>query len=375
MKPLRAMLGCTLVLVLASPAAGQGVRLSVDEDTWLQFGFLAQLQYELADGTSGANGEGWGSEFFARRLRIMGRGSVHKKVKFWFSTDVPNAGRSGAPNTIIWNDGFVDLQLAPEFNIAVGRFLVPFGPENRASPATSLGIDYNLNAIKIPTYADRAFWRDDGIEVRGMLFDGLIDYRGGVFRGERTYNVAGPDDPVQLNNPDRELRTMGMVMLNFADPQPGWFYNPNSLGALKVLSVGAGYDRIPNSAPDRENSRAWSVFAVVEQPVGKGRVNLQATYYDWDGTAWTGGFEGTTIGAQLGYLVPGEMAGGLWQPVVRFQRQDNPDAEFTLNTYNLGLNYFLKKHAFNIKLDYAISERMVGGEGVDAFRIQTQLLF
>jgi hypothetical protein len=47
----------------------------------------------------------------------------------------------------------------------------------------------------------------------------------------------------------------------------------------------------------------------------------------------------------------------------------------TLNTVNLGLNYLLKGHAINVKLDYAIDDRQVGVEKVDTFRCQTQLLF
>jgi hypothetical protein len=374
---MKRLLGCLLglALFLGSPSSVAGqARLAVDDNTWLQLGLLAQLQFEAAEQSAGVNGDEWGTDFFARRLRIMGRGSVHQKVKFWFSTDVPNAGKSGVPNDIIWNDGFVDFQLLPQINVAVGRFLIPFSPDNRASAGSLLGIDYNLNLLKLPTPVDRAFWRDDGIEVRGVLFGGHFEYRGGVFRGARTFNLAPAGDPVRLNNPDHLLRTTGMAMINLGDAQPGWFYNPNSLGALTLLSVGAGYDRIPNSTVNIDNSHAWNVFALVEQPVGKGRVNALAAYYDWEGPAWGGGFEGNTMGVQVGYLLPVEALGGKWQPVVRLQRQDS-DAGLTLNTVNLGLNYLLKGHAINVKLDYAIDDRQVGVEKVDTFRCQTQLLF
>jgi hypothetical protein len=374
---MKSLPGCLLglVLLLGSPSSVTGqARLAVDDNTWLQIGLLAQLQFEAAERSAGVNGDEWGTDFFARRIRIMGRGSVHRKVKFWFSTDVPNAGKSGVANDIIWNDGFVDFQLLPQINIAVGRFLIPFSPDNRASAGSLLGIDYNLNLLKLPTPVDRAFWRDDGIEVRGVLFGGHFEYRGGLFRGARTFNLAAPGDPVVLNNPDHLLRTTGMMMVNLADPQPGWFYNPNSLGALKVLSVGAGYDRIPNSTAGVDLSQAWNAFVMVEQPVGQGRLNLLAAYYHWDGPAWAGGFEGETMGAQLGYLLPVNGLGGQWQPVVRLQRQDS-DAGFTLNTLNIGLNYLVKGHAINVKLDYAIDDRLVGGEKAGTFRAQTQLLF
>jgi hypothetical protein len=357
----------TLVLLAllfgtAATASAQVPRLSIDNDTWLQLRFLGQIQAEAAERGAGENRDEWSIDFFTRRARIMGSGSIHRKVKFFFSTDVPNTGRPGARNDVMWNDGFVDVQLAPELNIAIGRSIVPFSPDIRASAASLLGIDYNLNLIKTPTPVDRAFWRDDGVEFRGVLGGGLFEYRGGVFSGLRA----------QANN---SLRTTGMAMINLRDSQRGSFYNSNSLGSLRVVSFGAGIDRIPSIVAGADNSLAWSLFAVVEEPLGAGRLNAMALYYDWDGPAWTGGFQGTTMGFQLGYLLPTTGMEGQWQPVVRFQRQDNPDTDFTLNTVNLGINYLLKGHAINWKLDFAINDRRVDGETANALRLQTQVLF
>jgi hypothetical protein len=356
------LLAIALVLGSAAVATAQVPRLSIDDDTWLQLRFLGQLQFEAAERMAGEDSDRWGYDFFTRRARIMGTGSVHRNVRFFFSTDVPNTGRRGASNEMVWNDGFVDVQIAPAFNIAMGRILAPFSPDVRGSAATLLGIDYNLNLIKTPTLVSRAFWRDDGVEVRGMAGDGLFEYRGGVFKGMRT----------PANN---QLRTTGMVMVNLGAAQPGWFYNPNSLGALEILSFGVGLDRIPDSTAGVEHSLAWNLFAVVEQPLGAGRLNAMASYFDWDGPAWVGGFEGNTMGIQVGYLLPPGAMEGRWQPVLRLQRQDNPGADFTLNTVNLGINYFLKGHAINWKLDLAINDRQVAGESANAVRFQTQVLF
>jgi hypothetical protein len=360
----RAVLGLAIAagLAVATAAAAQVPRLSIDDDTWLQVRFLGQVQLEAAERGSGEERDRWGFDAFTRRARIMATGSVHPNVRFFFSTDVPNTGRQGVPNSMVWNDGFIDLQIAPELNIAVGRILAPFSPDVRASAATLLGIDYNLALIKTPTPVDRAFWRDDGVEARGVLGGGRFEYRGAIFKGVRS----------QENN---LLRTTGMAMLNLGDAQPGWFYNPNSLGALDVLSVGAGLDRVPNGAADLDHSLAWNVFALLDKPLGTGRVNAMASYAHWDGPAWAGGFEGTTSGIQVGYLLPATANGGRLQPVVRLQRQDNPDADFTLNTVNLGLNYLLKGHAINWKLDVAINDRRVQGETANTIRLQTQVLF
>ncbi len=363
-----------VLLWWAAPSMAWGPRLSVDEDTWIELGFLGQMQFESIENEAGLNNNRWSNEFFTRRARLMAQGSVHEMVKFVFTTDVPNTGRTGAPNTLIWNDGLIDLQFAPEINVSIGRILPPFAIETQASAVTLLGIDYNVNAIKLPTTNDRAAWRDDGIEARGILAGGMVDYRVGVFRGERRTTVDGVDF-----NPNQDGRFTGMIMLNLGDSQPGWFYNLNSLGVFNMLSVGVGYDRIANShASDGE---AYAVFAHYDQPMGIGRLTGSAAWYDWDGPNWAGGFEGTTASAQVGYLMPAEFLPGSWQPVVRFQRQ-NPDIGRTLNTVNLGVNYYLKGHNINFKADYAINDRRVpddgrirGGSKQDAIRLQAQLFF
>jgi hypothetical protein len=361
-RRLAALLWLGLTFGAAATASAQVPRLSVDEDTWLQLRFLGQFQAEAAEKGAGVARDEWSYDFFTRRARIMASGSVHRRVRFFISTDVPNTGKAGVRNDIVWNDGFVDVHVAPQLNIAFGRLIAPLSPDIRASAATLLGIDYNLNLIKSPTPVDRAFWRDDGIELRGVLGGGLIEYRGGVFSGLRA-------------QADNTFRTTGMAMLNLRDAQPGAFYNPNSLGSLRVMSVGAGIDRIPSGMPAVDNSLAWSVFALVEEPLGAGRFNAMATYYDWDGPAWAGGFQGTTMGVQVGYLLPATGMEGRWQPVVRFQRQDNPGADFELNTINVGLNYLLRGHTVNWKLDYAINDRRVDGETANTVRLQAQILF
>ena len=366
MKRLGLALVVLLVLGAGSTALAFSPKLEVDENMWIQLGFLLQLQYETVEDIAGTNNDEWSNDFFTRRARILALGSVHEKVKFFFDTDVPNAGKKGSNNDLIWNDGLIDCQVMPEFNLSMGRILPPFSLETQASATTLLGIDYNLNSIKLPTPNDRSFWRDDGLEARGMLVNKLIDYRFGVFRGAR-------DDVL---NPDQDLRYSGMVMFNFFDSQPGWFYNMNSLGSLKMLSIGAGFDLIQNSGSGVDDGEAWSIFGLFDHPLGGGIVTAAAAWYDWEGPSY-GGFEGETASVQIGYLCPGQVGGGRFQPVVRWQRQD-PDGGQSLNTVNLGLNYYLKGHHINFKVDYAIDDRRnadADGDKVDAFRFQTQLYY
>ncbi len=353
------------VVLCAGSALAWSPKLEVKEDVWMQIGFLGQMWFEAVQDNAGDNDE-WSKDFYFRRARILGQGSVHKNVKFFFDTDVPNSGKKGNDdNDLILNDAFIDLQIMPEFNVAFGRILVPFSVENKASAALLLGIDYNTNVTKVPTFIDRAFWRDDGIEVRGILLDGLIDYRVGIFDGEGDVT----------RNKDDDLRSTGLVMINFADAQPGWFYNMNSLGSLKVLSLSAGYDYVGNS--EVENGKAFNFGAHIEQPLGNGRIVGSATFYDYDGPNY--GFEGQAASVQAGYLMPCPFNEGSYvQPVVRWQHLDYDSTDRKLDSFGIGMNYFLKGHNINFKAEYTINDRFIPantGDRVDAFRFQTQLLF
>jgi hypothetical protein len=168
---------------------------------------------------------------------------------------------------------------------------------------------------------------------------------------------------------DDDGRMTGMVMYNFASPQGGWFFNQNSLGALDVLTIGAGYDTISRSGATAEDHEAWSVFFTMEKTLGAGHVSFNGTYIDWEGVV--GGFgDGTSTSIQAAFLPTGSK----WQPVLRWQQQD-PDNGSTLDTIGIGLAYYLSGHRVNIKAEYSIDDQFVDGSEVDAFRIQTQLFF
>jgi hypothetical protein len=357
---------CFLIIVaFGSEALAWSPKLEIDEHTWIQLGFLGQFQFEFREDAAG-EGDKWSKEFFTRRARIMGTGSVHERVQFFFDAMASNVGKRDAgkgevENTLRWNNGLIDVVFSPELKVSMGRLAPPFSIENQASSVTLLGIDYNTKVIKLPTTINRTGWRDDGVEARGILAGGLIDYRLGVFRGQTD----------TARNPDHELRTTGMFLINLGDPQPGWFYNTNSLGRLNTLSFGAGYDRIPNSAPAYRDAEAWSVFALLDQPLGIGRVTGQAAFYDWSGEGWQNDFTGKTASIQAGYLL-----GGRWQPLVGWQMQDR-DAAPSLDTFHFGLGYYLKGHGANFKVDYAVNDRRIPatGDKKDAVRFQAQIYF
>jgi len=330
LKILLPALAAGIVLSCATPALAWSPKLAVDENTWAQVGVLGQFQFEAKQDNAGTNGDQWSNGAFVRRFRLLMQGSVHKNVQFLFDTDIPNAGKSadfGQPapqEKLILNDAFVDFNLVPALKFEVGRILLPFSYENKQSATALLGLDYNLNAIKIPTFSEPlAAWRDNGVEARGLLLNNLIDYRVGVFTGQRDNAI----------NPDDHLRYTGHVMLNLAEAQPGWFYSNSNFGKQTIRSLGVGFDmqddatpvyttdtsvspQCHHAGPAAQDYRAWEVDGQLEQPLGNGQaISASAAWFDWEHAA--GDFSGNTAFAQAGYLVTPH-----WQPVLRWEHQD-----------------------------------------------------
>lgn len=373
---------CLAILGLTAPAYAWSPKMSINDNIWAQLGVLGQFIFEAKEDNAGnftdttMAGDKWSNSFHVRRFRILLQGSVDKHIQFLIDTDVPNAGKradAGAAmppgEEFILNDGFVDFNIFPELRIEVGRILVPFSYENKQSAAQLLGLDYNLNALKIPSLAkDLAAWRDDGVEIRGILStkEGFlagksIDYRVGAFTGQRDNS----------KNPDDNLRYTGHVMVNLASNQPGWFYSNNPLcPKLVIRSIGFGFDTQKDGYEKDKSYNAWVIDAQIEQPVSDGRsISASGGYYNWKHA--NNDFTGKTMFLQVGFLATPNI-----QPIVRLEHQD-PDEGKTLDTYHIGFNYLINNHNANIKADYAINDRMVGADNKkkDAFRIQVQFLF
>lgn len=363
-KPLSSgLLAAAALALVPMSASAWSPKLEVSDTTWVQLGYLHQFWYQSVD-DGAASGDDPSNEFFTRRSRVMLLGQATENIHFFLNYDAAAGNGSGARQDPVLTDAMIDYRFSPAFNVVVGRQLVPFSVDNNTSAVTLTGIDYPTRALgNLPTNPSGAFWRDDGIQARGLLADGKFHYRVGYFQGVR--------DPV--TNAEADGRITGMVMINLASPQGGWFFNQNSLGALDVLSFGVGYDQMGRSQPGLDDHKAMSLFVTAEKTVGPGHLSANATYYDWEGVGGPGGAfynGGSTSVLALAYLPTGSK----WQPVLRWQNQD-PDDGDKLDTIGLGLSYYISGHRANIKAEYSIDDTRIGGQEKDAFRIQAQLFF
>ncbi|MFU8894745.1 MAG: porin [Gammaproteobacteria bacterium] len=356
-KTLSSGLLAAAALALAPQAASAwSPKLEVSDTAWVQMGYLHQFWYQsIDDGTADGSRS---DDFFTRRNRFMLLGQAADNVHFFLNYDAASGNAAGVRQDPVLTDAFIDYRIAPEFNVMVGRMLVPFTIDNQSSAVSLTAIDYPTRMLaNQPTTPSGAFWRDDGIMARGLFGGGMVHYRVGYFAGDRD----------NVRNPGGDGRITGMVTVNLATPQGGWFFNQNSLGALDVVTFGAGYDNMSRSNAD--DHEAWSLFFTVEKTLGAGHLSFNGTYIDWDGVV--GGFgDGNSGSLQVAFLPTGSK----WQPVLRWQQQD-PDVGTKLDTVGLGLTYYISGHRAKIGAEYSIDDIIIDGSKKDAFRVQAQVFF
>jgi hypothetical protein len=376
MKGTRILLGLTIAIFIVTSSVAQetGVtKLNYGSDKWIQVHLLLQVwgqfkEYYDADpygqGESPTDESTIDKSFFLRRARIILQGQVAKNVSFFLETEDFDAGKDDTANKgsegsgLFTQDAFINYKIADELQIAVGLILLPFMHHNRQSAISLLGVDYNTAFVESGVKATNV-WRDYGLEARGLLFNGTIDYRIGVFQGRDRATLE--DKGLNTNTHDYPRYT-GRIQINMKDPETGFFYSGNYLGKKKIISIGAGVDyqqqvlpAEPGTVPD--DYLAWTVDLIVDHGLARGYAfALQAAYvnvsncpetaYPVSGPAY---LNSTAYFVQTGLLMSRFI-----QPVLKYYNVVTDKGAHTSTSHAImGLNFYINDHNANIKAEYA----------------------
>lgn len=324
----RTLAVAALGAALATVAAAQGsweIR-SEDGRSSVKLGFLAVMRAdseELADGEDAQN-------LYFRRLRLILGGRLAEKWSYFIDTDSPNLGKSDAAGVknsgdIFIHDFVVTYEQSPAFKVDFGMILVPLSRNTTQGAATHLASDYGPYSLLHSNATQSRVGRDYGVQLRGAVAGGRLEYRGGVYDGARGTDAT------------EELRFAGRLAYNFFDPDTGYLYTGNNLGARRMLTFGVGFDR-------QDDYQALGADAFWDQPVGSdgSAFTLQGDYLRYDGGDTFATLpEQETWLAEVGYLF-----GALrWQPFVQWAARDLDDAALADETQTwLGVNYRMAGH-------------------------------
>jgi hypothetical protein len=235
-----------------------------------------------------------------------------------------------------------------DHKVQAGLILLPFSFESLSSAGSLLGLDYNVEAIKL---TNALVWRDLGVQASGN-FGKFASYKVGVFDG---YDAAE-------KNVEADQRFTGHVAVNVVgEVETGWFANQVRLDQPTYVSLGAGFDTQGKATIKDGNVRDAEAWVVDLQSAvkieGIGSLLVDAAYYDWDNL----NFKGNTSFVEAGFLAHNAMVTAKWALQAPDQGEDVAD-------YTVGLHYLLKGNALRGGVEYRT------GDSPDAVLAQVQFL-
>jgi hypothetical protein len=367
----------------------------------IKLGLLVQPQFEsLGSRTENSTA----NNLFLRRTRVLIGGSLLRSFDYFFDTDFPNLFKgadtlttttnamtmvtttTGATtkNTtglniqdimltykpLAYDKGLVDM-----VKVDVGYMLPPLAHNALQSAATLLGWDYFAYSFQHTNAfgATGPVGRDAGVQLRGLVAGGHVEYRVGMFQGKRNSPIVpmGATEATDVGGRNF-FRVAARVQVNLLDPETGFFYGGTYLGAKRILSLGASYDF-------QDTYKYYAVDGLVDMPLGPGVVSAQVNFAQWNASNNTSLIElakQRAIMAEGGYII-GEIA---LAPVVRFEQLTfaDPSAAARSNEmrYGGGLALFAFGHNSNLKAFFMkVHPTFMGLHDYNQAVVQWQLFF
>ena len=370
----------------AATARGQ-VIVKVNDDVNFRFGMLLQT---WGDWTQDPISEGYAQNFFIRRVRFILAGNVARNVSFFYQTDNPRLGNAGLTGIKSLNTGFLTQDAFLEWKVAGEQLMIDAGlfytPQSRGvldSSSTTLSFDAPTFGQQQNAFVQGSSGRDTGFALKGYLSNDHLEYRVGVFAGQRQGPTAqaAPLGPAagSRNSP----RFAARVQYDVFDTEKGYTYPGTNRGTKKILAVGAWGDT-------QGDFKAYGGDVMADIPVGKkDAVTAEADYIRYDGGKQ---FQQTVAGV-LTPLLPKQEAffahAGYYfdavklQPYLRYERLDFKDDRFQTGDqqrYGCGVNWYvsgqnLKVTAFYERIAPKVKPATATIRDTNHFGAQLQVLY
>ena len=371
----------------------------------IQFGILAQPQFEMAGGT---DSDGMTKNLFLRRARFMVGGTVYKYFEYFFQVDFPNLFKLDLSDTMATDknapglniqDFFVTVKALGELiKIDAGFMLPPLSHNTLESAAKLYGNDYFANSFRRNVFnvtdpfgsdGESPVGRDTGVQARVLVLNGHINVRAGAFMGHRVRLVPVDATGPSLIGGQNMFRLAGRLQINLLDAEPGFFYQGTYLGTKKIVSFGGFYDFQQNTSTREESGKyqSWGGDLLVDLPLGPGILTAQANVVQWDGGTFLPLPKDRAYMGELGYLIgPIKLS-----PIVRVETLVAPlvptDATMPGSPliadpnnpseirYGGGLAFWPYGHNSNLKVFFTHVHRNIGLHDFSVFNAQWQVFF
>ncbi len=139
---------------------------TADGKTRLQIGGVTQFdaRFFVASGNDPSV-----DQFGFRAIRPDLRGTILEHYDYRLMTDF-------AGGKLVLQDVYADVNYSDKLKVRFGKFKVPFGLERLQADTTTTFVERGMPSQLTPN-------RDVGVQVFGVLADGLLEYEAGIFNG------------------------------------------------------------------------------------------------------------------------------------------------------------------------------------------------
>ena len=218
------------------------MKIETPNKSTIKLGLLLQPQFQASQPRFGTPAEArtnFGNNLYIRRTRILLGGNLFGLLDYFVDTDFPNlflaqnVTTTDAMGMMVTNsvkntpgmniqDAFITFKaMGDNLKIDAGYMLPPLA-HNAVQGATTLYMwDYFFYTFRSGNMfgsSGNPIGRDAGVQARGLVAGGLLEYRFGLFQGLR--QAQGPTMSASRNF----FRATGRVQVNLMDPETGFFY-------------------------------------------------------------------------------------------------------------------------------------------------------
>ena len=334
--------------------SANAVTIRVSDEQVLKFGFRGIIDATLKDKRDAEDKSDL--VFGHREARVWAKYRLNKIISFGFQAQL---GKAAEPEIF---DSFINLALAPEFNIIAGSYKVPFqrhsGLQSGWTVLFPTGPTYGrvagIRHIFTNPMADRlpgSGSRSPGLTLWGNIADGMFKYYVGIFDG------SDEDKTETLQKTGFAARVQFTPTMLGYKAEKGYVLKNVYVGKKDVLTVGLSYALQPYGG-QKEDQTSWGFDLLWEQKFGTVVPNFQIGYVshsDW---------RGYKDDDRIGWLVQGQLLYDqkvfLGKPaiVAKYVRsecdgegcEDINGNKPKLTTWGIGINYYIKGPTNRISL-------------------------
>jgi hypothetical protein len=253
-------------------------------------------------------------------------GDIGDNISFFLETDDPKLGINpkSLGSGFILQDAFMEWKPDHRFIVSGGLMLVPFSRQTLQSPSSYYTLDVSAITTVANTATQSSVLRDAGFQAKGYFWNDKLQYRWGLFDGERD------------SNGHNSLRTTGYLQYDFFSPEKVYVFTGTALGKQKILAVDGGIDR-------QGSYRAYSANVAAALPVrGGDEIGGQFQYIYYNGEQ-----KFLTIPEQNDYLLEAAyyIHQAKVQPFAKFDSQNfvaDENSAKDISRYGAGANYYIR---------------------------------